>query len=120
MTWDDVVALAKQFPGVEEATSYGTPALKVRGKLLTRLRPEDCSLTLHDVPRDEREMMIEADPELFHTTPHYTDYPIVLARLSRLTPDRLRPFVDRRWRSIAGKRQIADYDMARGSDGARR
>jgi hypothetical protein len=116
VTWDEVVALAAQFPGVEEATSYGTPALKVRGKLLTRLRPEDRSLTLHDVPHDERELLIEAEPELFHTTPHYAGHPIMLARLSQLTPDRLRPFIDRRWRSLAGRRLIADFEMSRDMD----
>jgi hypothetical protein len=119
VTWDDVVAFAAQFPGVEEATSYGTPALKVRGKLLTRLRPQDSSLTLHDVPPDERELLIEAEPGLFHTTSHYAEYPIVLARLSQLTPDRLCPFIDRRWRSLAGKRQIAEYTMSRDRDGER-
>jgi hypothetical protein len=38
MTYDEVVKLALSLPGVEEGTSYGTPALKVRGTLLTRLR----------------------------------------------------------------------------------
>ncbi|MEJ1936044.1 MmcQ/YjbR family DNA-binding protein [Nostoc sp. NIES-2111] len=117
MTWDDVVAFAAQFPGVEEATSYGTPALKVRGKLLTRLRPEDSSLTLHDVPPEERELLVEAEPGRFHTTPHYAGYPIVLACLSELNPDRLWPFIDRRWRSIAGRRLIAEYDMSRDRHG---
>ena len=32
MTYDDVRAIALELPGVEEGTSYGTAALKVRGK----------------------------------------------------------------------------------------
>ena len=39
-TWDDVVAIGLRFPGVELATSYGTPALKVRGKGMCRLRTD--------------------------------------------------------------------------------
>jgi hypothetical protein len=35
-TWDDVVASGLRFPGVELATSYGTPALKIRGKGMCR------------------------------------------------------------------------------------
>ena len=119
MTWDDVVALALRWPGVEEARSYGTPALKVRGKLLTRLRPEDDSLTLHDVPVEEREVLVAVDPGLFHVTPHYSDYPIVLARLKVLTAERLQPFLARRWRSLAGTRLVLQGRQAPELDGPR-
>ncbi|MDN3572191.1 MmcQ/YjbR family DNA-binding protein [Methylobacterium longum] len=94
-------------------TSYGTPALKVRGKLLTRLRPEDDSLVLPDVPLDERDMLIDADPGTFHTTPHYDGYPIVLARLDALEPARLMPFLERRWRGVAPRRLVIDLDASR-------
>ena len=114
MTWDDVAALGRQLPGVEVSTSYGTPALKVRGKLLTRLRPEDNSLVLPDVPIDEREMLIEADPETFHVTPHYYGYQMVLARLGTLEPERLLPFLERRWRAVAPKRLVASFDAREG------
>jgi len=113
MTWDDVVSLGHKLPEVEVATSYGTPALKVRGKLLTRLRPEDDSLVLPDVPLDEREMLIEADPATFHTTPHYDGYAIVLARLDALEPARLMPFLERRWLTVAPRRLVAGLDASR-------
>lgn len=114
MTWDDVVSLGQKLPEVEVSTSYGTPALKIRGKLLTRLRPEDDSLVLPDVPLDEREMLIEADPATFHTTPHYDGYPIVLAHMDALEPARLMPFLERRWRAVAPKRLVAAFDANRG------
>lgn len=112
MTWDDVVSLGQNLPEVEVGTSYGTPALKVRGKLLTRLRPDDNSLVLPDVPLDEREMLIEADPDTFHTTPHYDGYAIVLARLVALEPARLVPFLERRWRAVAPRRLVADLNAS--------
>jgi hypothetical protein len=37
-TWADAIAIATAWPETEESTSYGTPALKVRGKLLARQR----------------------------------------------------------------------------------
>ena len=37
MMFDDVEAIALKWPGVETGTSYGTPALKVRKKLLARI-----------------------------------------------------------------------------------
>ena len=88
MRWDDVVQLVEDLPDVVVGASYGTPALKVKAKLLTRWRTEDNSLVLLDVAPDERDMLIEANPATFHTTPHYDGYPIVLARLEMLEPAR--------------------------------
>ena len=43
VTFDDVRKVAHTLPGVEDGTSYGTPALKVRGKLFVRLHQDrDC------------------------------------------------------------------------------
>lgn len=39
-TFDTVRRLALALPGVEEGVSYGTPAFRVRGKLLARLRED--------------------------------------------------------------------------------
>jgi hypothetical protein len=110
LTWDDIIQLASELPDVTVSTSYGTPALKVKGKLLTRLRPEDNSLVLLDVVVDEREMLIEADPHTFHTTPHYDGYPIVLAYLQALQPGTARTFLERRWRNIAPKRTVSLWE----------
>ena len=48
--------LAKRFPGVELGTSYGTPAIKVKGKFMARLRTEAegwlairCEFLLRDI-----------------------------------------------------------------------
>lgn len=116
MTWDDVIALGQELPDVEVSTSYGTPALKVHGKLITRLRLEDDSLVLPEVPIDEREVLLEAEPDTFHITAHYLDYPIVLARLATLEPARLRPFLLRRWRAVAPKRLVVRVVAAQTMD----
>jgi hypothetical protein len=113
MTWDEVRQIALAFPGVEESTSYGTRSFKVAGKFLTRLRPEDDSLVLVDIPIDEREMLMEAEPETFHITPHYQDYPSVLARLSRVHPGSLANFLERRWRNVAPRRLVKAFDAGR-------
>jgi len=112
VTWDEAVAIGSALPEVELSTSYGTPALKVRGKLLIRLRPEDDSLVLLDTPMDERDLLIEADPQTFHTTPHYDGYPAVLARLASLDAPTLRRMIERRWRNVAPARLLKAYDAA--------
>ena len=54
MTFDDLRTMLLAWPEVEFGSSYGTPALKVRKKLLTRLKEDGDSITLHDVEPDER------------------------------------------------------------------
>jgi hypothetical protein len=40
VAFDDVRKISLAWPEVEDGTSYGTPALKVRKKLLVRLRED--------------------------------------------------------------------------------
>ena len=62
MTFDDVRKIALPWPEVENSTSYGTLALKVRKKPLGRLKEDGDSLVMPGVPRDEREMLLEIQP----------------------------------------------------------
>jgi hypothetical protein len=103
MTEAEFRALCLAFPGAEAGTSYGLPAFLVNRKFFTRLRAEDASVVIMEVGLDEREMLLEADPETFHITDHFRNYPAVLARLERLAPPELRGFLERRWRKIAPK-----------------
>lgn len=98
------------FPHTELSTSYGEPAYKAFGKFLTRLRSEDDSVVLGQVSLDEREMLCEADPETFHFTDHYRNYPYVLARLKRLDAKTLRSYVERQWRHNAPKKWLKAWD----------
>jgi hypothetical protein len=106
MTRDEVRTMVLALQGVEEATAYGRPGFKAFGKFLTRIRDEDDSLVLPDVGFDEREMLIEADPQTFHVTPHYQNYPTVLARLANVDPGTVQAMLDRRWRNCAPKKLL--------------
>ncbi len=110
MTEDEVREIALSFPGVSEGKSYGAPAFVVNKKFFTRLRRDDASLVLLEVSFDEREMLMEAEPETFHFTAHYKDYPSVLARIATLHPGSLRNFLERRWRKIAPKTLVKAYE----------
>ena len=115
MTYDEVKAMVLSFPEAEEGTSYGMPAFKVAGKFFTRLRSEDDSLVLLNVNSDEREMLMEAEPETFHITDHYRGYPSVLARIATIDPGSLRGFLERRWRAVAPKKLVKAWDAERGA-----
>jgi len=114
MTEEDVKAIALSLPQVEEAISYGRPAFKAFGKFLTRVRREDNSIVLVGVEFDEREMLMEAEPEIFFITPHYKDYPSVLARLDAVEPGTVKSFLERRWRQCAPKKFLKEWDAAPG------
>lgn len=110
MSAEEVRALALSFPETEEGTAYGHPAFKSFGKFLTRIRGEDDSIVFVGVGFDEREVLMEADPETFHITPHYQNYPSVLARLSKVEPATVRAFLERRWRAVAPKKFLKAFD----------
>ena len=114
MTADEMKAIVLAFPGAEEGTSYGSPSFKVNGKFFTRLRRDDASVVLMDVSHDEREMLIEAEPGTFHLTPHYKDYPCVLARIESLHAGSFQNFLERRFRKVAKKSVVKAWEAERG------
>lgn len=91
-TFDDVRKIALAIPNVEESTSYGTIAFKLKKKLLIRLK-EDGETIVAIVGFDNRDLLLEADPKIFFTTDHYNGYPSVLVRLKKISPAKLRDVV---------------------------
>ena len=98
----------RAWPGVEEGLSYGTPALKVRGKLLVRLREPDVVVLPCDL--DEKEFLKQLAPEVYFETDHYRGYPWILARLSQIDSDELADRIERAWRMHATKKLLAEFD----------
>ena len=113
MTADEMKAIVLAFPGAEEGMSYGSPSFKLNGKFFTRLRRDDASVVLMDVSYDEREMLMEAEPATFHLTPHYKDYPCVLARIESLHAGSFQNFLERRFRKVAKKSVVKAWEAAR-------
>ena len=110
MTFDDIRKIALAWPEVEDGTSYGTSALKVRKKMLVRLKEDGDSLVMPGVPVDEREILVETQPRVFYFTDHYRDYPIVLIRLSKAKRSTVEPLLRRHWRGLASKKAVREFD----------
>jgi hypothetical protein len=100
VTFAKVKKFAAGFAGVEESTSYGTPALKVRGKLMARLREDNETLVLR-VTWEERERLLAVCPEVFFLTDHYRNHPWVLLRLPAATPSQVRAGLLHAWQQSA-------------------
>ena len=109
VTFDQVRTIALGFPGVEDGTSYGTPALKVRGKLLARVHQSiDCLVLRTDFL--DRHILMQSAPSIFFITDHYRDYPWVLMRFSALGVRDLQNLIERAWRLVAPKTLVKNYD----------
>lgn len=109
VSYDAVKIAALALPEVEESTSYGTPALKVRGKLMVRLR-EDFETIVVRATWEDRERLMAVEPETYYVTDHYLKYPWVLARLASLKPAALTPLVRLAWRNAAPKSLVARHN----------
>jgi hypothetical protein len=84
----DVRELALALAGTVEKSSYGTPGFRVRDKLFARIREEGV-LVLWCESLEEKEFLIEGEPEKFFATPHYDGYCNVLVRLGAVDREEL-------------------------------
>jgi len=107
-TWATVKKLGKKLPEVEESTWWNTPSLRIRKKSFVRLREPDVIVVLVD--QEEKEVLLQAEPDIFFQTPHYEGYPAVLVRLSAIEPDELAEVLIESWRRVAPKRVIKAFD----------
>ena len=103
------MSVARALPGVEEGFSYGTAALKVRGKLMARLKEDGKTLVVRVTPTD-RDLLLQFEPSVFFITEHYRNYPWVLVRLARIARSRLDEVLEEAWRLVAARRLQTEYD----------
>ena len=109
-SFDLVRELGLALPGVEVGTTYGSPALKVGGKMFACIaihrsaEPDSLGIRMGFRERDE---LIAADPDTYYLTDHYVDYPVVLVRLTRVHHDALRDLLRMGWQFVStrGKRR---------------
>jgi hypothetical protein len=84
----DVRELALALPAAVEKPSYGMPGFRVRDRLFARIREEGV-LVLWCESLEEKEFLIEGDPEKFFTVAHYDGHPHVLVRLEAVDREEL-------------------------------
>jgi hypothetical protein len=115
-SWADVASLAGGLADVEEGTSYGNRAWKVGGKLFVWERPlrkkeiealggfepdgeapagEILGVRVPD--EGAKRALIESEPEIYFTTPHFDGHPTVLVRLDRVPRPDLEEAIVEAW-----------------------
>ncbi len=101
MTWEDVVAYAVTLPEVAETTSYGTPSLKVAGKLMARLRSEAEGGLAVKCSAIDKVALVGGDDPAYYTTPHFDGYNYVAVNLDLAQPDELFELIADAWHIAA-------------------
>lgn len=104
--FETVCRIGCEFPGVEKSTVHGSPALKVRGKLLACIpvhrSAEPASLAVRVDFNDRAQLLAEA-PDAYYITDHYVDYSAVLVRLSRVNADVLQDLLGMAYKFVTTK-----------------
>jgi hypothetical protein len=125
-TWDDVRRIALSLPDTSERVAHGTPSWRVHDKGFVWERPlrqSDLRALGDDAPAGPilgarvehvgaKLALIESEPEVFFTTPHFDGYPAVLIRLEQISVDELQEVIIEAWLSRAPKRLAKEYAEA--------
>ena len=125
---DDVRALALALPGTTEqvdghrgGASWRTKAgafVWERGPskadlaaldALDRAWPEGVVVGMRTDGLDEKQALIETNPDVFFTIPHFDGYPAVLVRLDAVDPEQLREVLTDAWLLRAPRRVITAW-----------
>jgi hypothetical protein len=112
LTWVKfrALALALDLPNVIETTSWGQPTLKAHGKLWCWWSPTE-NAPVFKVSREERELLLEMEPDVFFVTDHYRPHGLVLARPDRIDPQWAQAKLKSTWREMAPKKLLKAYDQ---------
>jgi hypothetical protein len=120
LTFATVRKLGLALPDVEEGTTYGTPALKVGGKMFACIashKSAEPGTLVVRIPFNQRDEMIATEPGIYYLEDHYVGYPCVLVRLARIGEDALRDLLLTGWRFVSASNKQRGAKRAAGRIG---
>ena len=104
LTKSEARKIALSFDGASEGPYFGKPAIFVAEKFLTRVHHKEEAMVLAIGSMEMRDVMLEAEPQLFYITEHYKNFPYLLARLSKLNKETLKDLLAARLLRIEAKK----------------
>jgi hypothetical protein len=122
-TFDDVRRLALALPETSEKESWGHASWRVKDKGFVWERPLRKSdlEALGDAAPDglilgvrvehlgAKEALIQSDPRVYFTTPHFDGYPAVLVQLEKISEEELTEIVVEAWLNRAPPKLAKQY-----------
>ena len=107
--WDIVKEIALSFPEVEES-GEDRVAFRVRGKLFAwAARERDGGGLGIRVEGDEKQLILDSNPDVYFSSPHYDGWPGLQVRLEEIDRDELRMRLEDAWLIQAPKKLAAAY-----------
>ncbi len=116
--WTDVARILKRLANTER--DEGKRTWRVGGKLLAWERPlrrsdlealgaaaPTCPILGVHVPLEVKDTLLEDEPDVYFTTPHFDGYPAILVRLPVITTAALRELLTNAWGVRAPARRVA-------------
>jgi hypothetical protein len=109
--WTTVQEIASSFPDVE-ASLAERPTWRVRGKLFAwAARERDGGGLGVRVDRDEKQLLLDANPHVYFSSPHYEGYPGLQIRLEQIERQELFERLEDAWLIQAPKRLAAQVSF---------
>jgi len=107
--WADVRTIALSLPEVEES-GEDRVAFRVRGKLFAwAARGRDGGGLGIRVEREEKQLILDSNPNTYFSSPHYEGWPGVQIRLDAIEPEELLERLEDAWLIQAPKRLASAY-----------
>jgi hypothetical protein len=107
--WDTVREIALSFPEVEEAGEERV-VYRVKGKAFAwAARERDGGGLGIRVDREEKQLILDANPDVYFTSPHYDGWPGLQVRLENIDREELLQRLEDAWLIQAPKRLAAAY-----------
>jgi hypothetical protein len=107
--WTTVCELALALPDVVEVQGQ-RPSLQVHGKSFAWIaRERDGGGLAVRVEREEKELILDANPDVYFTSPHYRGFPAVQIKLDKIDRDELAQRIEDAWLIQAPKRLAGEF-----------
>ena len=122
-TWEDVARIALDLPETSEGLSRGTRHWRVKDKgfvwerplrktdlqALGDAAPDGLILGVRTEHLGAKEALLQSDPDVYFTTPHFDGYPAVLVQLEKISDDELTEIVVEAWLNRAPPKLAKQY-----------
>ena len=102
MHWRDLPQVTVDHP-------WGNESLKALGKMSCWWSPY-VDAAVFKASKDEREMLLAADPDTFTIHPHYLAHNLILVRAGQIDESWARARLNDQWREAAPKRFLKEWD----------
>jgi hypothetical protein len=86
ISFKSVESIGRTLPDVESTTAWGTPALKVRGKMFVCVasnKSAEPSTLVVMMDFADRDALIADDPDTYYLKDHYVGYPACSSTVTR-------------------------------------